>query len=216
MKKEFEVIIEETLRKKVIVEAEDADEAEQIVSDNWHKGEYILDADNFIDVDFKAEKAPSEQLIGIIYNWKGLKEENYLYTLDEVGKYDIGLLKDCLNNPGKFVESEKIVAANKTWDGRLLETPEEVKDFLCGRWNTNIKEMKENNPDTDYSDWYWENVLDNDLYGEKSDTLRKAVKKYQIWAGAVENNHCPVCRGKLEKVNSENIEYRCFRCGNTY
>lgn len=116
-------------------------------------------------------------LIGIIYNWKGLKEENYLYTLDELAKYDFELLKDCINNQGVFNDSSKATASNKTWMGRLLKTDEEVKTFIEGRWNDDIELIKQENPDTDYSDWYWENVLDNDLYGEKSDTMKKYVLK---------------------------------------
>ena len=48
-------IIIETLEKEVEVEAEDRDEAEQIVSDAWHNSEYILDAEDFKGVTFKAE-----------------------------------------------------------------------------------------------------------------------------------------------------------------
>lgn len=40
----------------VTVEAESQMEAEQMVSDNWRKQEYILDADNFTGVDFKARR----------------------------------------------------------------------------------------------------------------------------------------------------------------
>ena len=47
--------ITETLEKEVEVEAEDRDEAEQIVSDAWHNSEYILDAEDFKGVTFKAE-----------------------------------------------------------------------------------------------------------------------------------------------------------------
>ena len=114
--------------------------------------------------------------IGIVYDWKGLKEENYLYTLDEMAVHDFELLKDCLNEPDTFHGSVLIEVANKTWEGRLLRTEQEVRDFLNGRWNNNIEEMKEYNPDVDYSEWYWENVLDNDLYGKKSDTLRRFLR----------------------------------------
>ena len=65
-------------------------------------------------------------LIGIVCNWKGVKEENYLYTLDEMAKYDFELLKDCLNNPDAFNDSLKLKSANKTRMGRLLKTDEEV------------------------------------------------------------------------------------------
>jgi hypothetical protein len=50
----FEVTITETLRKIVTVEADNPDGAEQTASDNWRAGDYILDADNFVDVDFDA------------------------------------------------------------------------------------------------------------------------------------------------------------------
>ena len=54
--KTYKVKITETLEKVVEVEAEDRDEAEQIVSDAWHNSEYILDADNFTGVEFTAEE----------------------------------------------------------------------------------------------------------------------------------------------------------------
>lgn len=51
----YEVTITETLEMTVIIKASDKDEAEQTVSDNWRNSEYILDADNFTGVSFKAE-----------------------------------------------------------------------------------------------------------------------------------------------------------------
>lgn len=125
-------------------------------------------------------------LIGIVYNWKGLKEENYLYTLDEMAKYDFELLRDCLNNPDGFNDSSKAKSADKTWMGRLLKTEEEVSDFLKGGWNDDTELLKWENPDTDYSDWYWENVRDNDLYGEKSGTMKQALKRFGL---ATSDNH---------------------------
>jgi len=52
----FDVTITETLKMTVQVEAEDLLEAEQMVSANWHKQEYILDADNFTGVEFEAKE----------------------------------------------------------------------------------------------------------------------------------------------------------------
>lgn len=54
--KEYDVTITETLKMTVTVEAESQLEAEQMVSDNWRNQEYILDADNFTVVDFKARR----------------------------------------------------------------------------------------------------------------------------------------------------------------
>lgn len=51
----FKVTITETLRRTVEVEADDQHEAEQIVSDGWHRSQYILGAEDFADVEFEAE-----------------------------------------------------------------------------------------------------------------------------------------------------------------
>jgi len=58
--REFEVTITETLKMTVTVSAKDRDEAEQIVSDNWKNSEYILDAENFIGVEFEAAPVKRE------------------------------------------------------------------------------------------------------------------------------------------------------------
>jgi hypothetical protein len=43
----FKVRITETLQKMVTIEAKSRDEAEQIISDRWRNGEYVLGADDF-------------------------------------------------------------------------------------------------------------------------------------------------------------------------
>ncbi len=60
--KKFEVTITETLKKKVEVEAETQEEAEQIVTDDWYKGDHILDADNFTEVVFEAKENEPEKI----------------------------------------------------------------------------------------------------------------------------------------------------------
>lgn len=52
--KKYRVAIIETLRRIVAVEADDPDQAEQIVSDGWHRSKYILDAEDFAEVEFEA------------------------------------------------------------------------------------------------------------------------------------------------------------------
>ena len=59
--KKYKVTITETSKMTVFVEANSQDEAEQIVADRWAEGEYILDADNFVDVDYEAEDAAPKQ-----------------------------------------------------------------------------------------------------------------------------------------------------------
>lgn len=54
MSRLFEVTITETSKLTVKIEANDEKEAEQIVSDRWYDCEYILDSENFADVEFEA------------------------------------------------------------------------------------------------------------------------------------------------------------------
>lgn len=68
--KEFDVTITETLKLTVSVDASSKEEAQQMVSDQWHAGDHILDADNFVEVEFEsndgkeisAERAPDDTL----------------------------------------------------------------------------------------------------------------------------------------------------------
>jgi hypothetical protein len=67
--KPFKVTITETLKLTVEVEAIDRHEAEQTVSDNWRNSGYVLTADNFADVEFKAVDAEAEKdALGIIWD----------------------------------------------------------------------------------------------------------------------------------------------------
>lgn len=53
--REYEVTITETLEMTIAVEAESREEAQQIASDNWKNGDYILDADHCKDVTFRTK-----------------------------------------------------------------------------------------------------------------------------------------------------------------
>ena len=59
--REYEVTITETLEMTVAVEAESREEAQQIASDNWKNGDYILDADLFKDVTFRTKDRSRDQ-----------------------------------------------------------------------------------------------------------------------------------------------------------
>ena len=54
MNREYNVTITETLSKTVTIEADSQAEAEQKVSDAWHRGDYILDADNFVGMEISS------------------------------------------------------------------------------------------------------------------------------------------------------------------
>ncbi|TCW24505.1 DpnD/PcfM family protein [Christensenella hongkongensis] len=57
MKQPYRVTITETLSMTVEVAAADRREAEQLVSAQWYRGEYILDADHFTGVEFHGQRA---------------------------------------------------------------------------------------------------------------------------------------------------------------
>ena len=108
-------------------------------------------------------------LFGIIYNWKGLKEENYLSTEEELKQFVIELYEDCMNGkPGEWHDSTKAECAWKTWMGFAITEEKYLKMFLDGDYNETEREEVD-------EDWYWENVEDNDLYGYVSSTMRDAL-----------------------------------------
>lgn len=59
--KNYNVTITETLKMTVPVEADSLVEAEQKAEDNWNASQYILDADDFIEVSFHAEERIREK-----------------------------------------------------------------------------------------------------------------------------------------------------------
>ncbi len=56
----FKVTITETLKRAVEVEADDPQEAEQMVSDGWHDSKYILCSEDFAGVAFEAAPTAEE------------------------------------------------------------------------------------------------------------------------------------------------------------
>lgn len=55
-KKEFIIYITETLQKKVIIKANDIDEALDQVIDQYNDGEIVLDYNDYLDVEFSFKK----------------------------------------------------------------------------------------------------------------------------------------------------------------
>ena len=76
--KKFNVTITETLQKTVEVEAESREDAEQIVTDSWYKGDHILDVDCFQGVEFDGEEVREEKIKVI------LLEPNKLARVEEI------------------------------------------------------------------------------------------------------------------------------------
>lgn len=110
-------------------------------------------------------------LFGIIYNWRGLKEENYLYTAEELKQFDKELYEDCIHGHlNEFHDSTKADCPWKTWMGFAITEEKYLKMFLEGDYNDTWREEED-------EDWYWENVEDNDLYGYASNTMREVLEE---------------------------------------
>lgn len=58
----YKVTITETSKMNVFVEANCREDAEQIVFDRWRSNEYVLDSDNFCDVEFTEVEADEVEL----------------------------------------------------------------------------------------------------------------------------------------------------------
>lgn len=74
--KEFDVTITEKLQAVVTVEAETREEAERMVSDQWRSGDHVLDAGNFVGVEFEGKE-----------NIEREKEKELDVLLVEPGRY---------------------------------------------------------------------------------------------------------------------------------
>ena len=59
--KTYKVTITETLQMEIEVEAPSRQEAERLVEKRWNDSDYILDADHFKGVTFKAEQPQKER-----------------------------------------------------------------------------------------------------------------------------------------------------------
>ena len=67
--KEFYTLVTETLTRPVVVTAETQEEAEQKVIDAYYNGKFVLDAADFVDVNFETREgdlaerlSPADQL----------------------------------------------------------------------------------------------------------------------------------------------------------
>lgn len=116
-------------------------------------------------------KAADNEIYGLIYDWKGLKEENSLYTGKQLKELDAA-----------FVPEDRYdgaIAANKTYMAIRLtgKTPEQtdqnVRKFLTGKYNEA--------GDIEYIEgWYWETVEENFFTGEKNETTLKYIDRLNI------------------------------------
>ncbi len=123
----------------------------------------------------QAEQAqPVEQaeqaIYGIIYNWKGLKEENSLYTESQLKELD-----EAFKPEERY---DGAIAANKTYMAFRLtgnsqeETERNIRDFLTGKYNQEEVIPTEG--------WYWETVDSNLFTGEPNATTAEYIQRLNL------------------------------------
>ena len=123
----------------------------------------------------QAEQAqPVEQaeqaIYGIIYNWKGLKEENSLYTESQLKELD-----EAFKPEERY---DGAIAANKTYMAFRLtgnsqeETERNIREFLTGKYNQEEVIPTEG--------WYWETVDSNLFTGEPNATTAEYIQRLNL------------------------------------
>ena len=148
--KKFEVTITETLKKKVEVEAETQEEAEQIVTDEWYKGDHILDADNFTEVVFEAkENEPEKIKVVLLEPGKGARATEIDASLKGMqkivgGNIDIVSFDDVL-----IVHNREGKERNLPFNRGLCDEAGKVQDvisgtcFVCGVIEDNLGSLSD-------------------------------------------------------------------------
>lgn len=96
-------------------------------------------------------------LIMVIYNWKGLKEENYLYTVEEFKRRNSELAEAMEKYSGEWTCD--VFSADKTYVAKKTVSEDELFEFLNGAYNDTEQSETDAN-------WYWENRCD-DLFDEE-------------------------------------------------
>lgn len=116
----------------------------------------------------KTQKGIFEQeLYGIIYNYKGIKEENYIYTRTQLEKLVPSFVPDVDNYEGSFSANKSYYAFKLNGENEQ-ETKNNVRQFLTGGNNLVSEEG---------FDWYWE-TLKTDLFtGYENETAINIIEQ---------------------------------------
>lgn len=143
--KEFDVTITETLKLTVSVEASSREEAEQMVNDQWRAGDHILDADNFVEVDFEsndgreisAERAPSNAIEVLMV------EPGQYPRMERIGS-DLASLQKAVDgyiqavypydDPVALVCGEEAILEGKPLNRALRDEDGNIYDIVAGKF----------------------------------------------------------------------------------
>ena len=74
--KEYEVEIIETLQKTITIEENSPEEAAMLVETGYKNEEYVLDADHFVDVDFRTIEDLPKISKSVLNNLNAFKEQS--------------------------------------------------------------------------------------------------------------------------------------------
>lgn len=144
----------------------------------YRKGDILMDNkteeekfDNFLK-ERSAETLFNQPLYGLVYNWKGLKEENYIYTAEQLKANEEGFNPEEEWQDGGF-------SANKTYIIYKLngatpeETAENVKAFMQGGKNDEQSE-------SEIDGWYWETLKDDIFTGDPNPTAERIINALEL------------------------------------
>lgn len=115
--KEFDVTITETLKRTVTVQAENADEAMDLVHDQHSQGIHVLDAEDFVDMTIET-KTERELLLDVLLvePMKPPKEVQIADTLEAMQGAVGGLIE-----PFNFTDDPVVIVCNE--EGKLTGLP---------------------------------------------------------------------------------------------
>lgn len=148
---EYKVTITEKLKKDVYVEANSLEEAQHIATENWYKGDYILDADDFSEINFDAEEVEPQEKIKVVLLQPGKIakvaeiDSSYESFKEIVGggidMYQLDSRVVVHNRDGKN-DGLDYCRAMRDENGRVLDIIAGTC-FVCGTANDNVSSLNE-------------------------------------------------------------------------
>lgn len=148
---EYKVTITEKLKKDVYVEANSLEEAKHIATENWYKGDYILDADDFSEINFDAEEIEPQEKIKVVLLQPGkvaevIEIDSTYEAMKEIvgGGIDVYQLDSRVvihNRDGKN-DGLDYCRAMRDEDGRVVDIIAGTC-FICGAEKDNISNLNE-------------------------------------------------------------------------
>ena len=225
--KEFDVTITETLKLTVSVEASSKEEAQQMVSDQWHAGDHILDADNFVEVEFESndgkeisvERAPDDTLEVLMV------EPGQYPRVERIGS-DLASLQKAVDgyieavypydDPVALICGEEAKLEGKPLNRALRDGDGDIYDivagkfFLCGLGNENFASLPK-----ELQQKYEEKFRQPEAFLKMGSKIMaiptepaKAAGKGKTAPVTERGQHHSQCERKEEKLMQEEIENR--------